>query len=156
MILSIHQFEIRKVGSSQVIATVSVEAVHRDSARLIAQTIVHDRTGIEPQDQEVESVVRIAGLSVATGDDRRERDRIKRRAKRWQVRVATMPADERQAMLAAILRVSVPGRPAALVHAGPSAGPASPAPPRLIPILRRAVISDGAAESRVSSPGALA
>jgi hypothetical protein len=149
MILSIHQFEIRKAGYAKIIATVSVEAVHRDSARLIAQAIVYDRTGVEPQDQEVESVVRIAGLSNAVGDDRRERDRIKRRSKRWQATVAALPAQERQALLAAILRVCVPGRPAALVHAGPSAGPASPAPPRLIPILRRAVISGGAAESRV-------
>jgi hypothetical protein len=65
------------------------------------------------------------------GDNKRERERIRRRQRRWTARLRLMEPIERQALLAAIAEVAgsgVPTRPAATAGAAPrAAGPRAPA-----------------------------
>ncbi len=145
MILSIYEVEARD-QSGKLLAVVGVEATLKSCAERIAREVVLDRMPLlHPHLLKVEARQAVEGLMPRAGDDRRERDRIKRRQGRLLAKMARMPEEERRALLAALLRQQVPGRTAVVVRAGISAGPAcEPSPLPLIPIKPRAVISDGA------------
>lgn len=143
MILSWFEVESRRMSNGEPVAVVGVEAVRQQTAFDVAKAIMLDRCRLPGE--AIDTTVRPAmpGLASRPGEDRRARDRIRRRAQRWADQFAAMEPDERQAVLRAILRLEIPGRPAVIVHSGATAG-GSPTPLPLIPIKPRAVISDGA------------
>ncbi len=142
MILSLFEIDIKRESDGVSVAIVAVEAVSKAIAESVARLIVLDRCGLQPADGVIETRLVVQGLNAPVGDDWRDRSRIKRKAARWRAGLARLDAEERQAVLAALLRQEVPGRSAVLVRAG--SGGDGPSPFPLIPIRSRLVIFDEA------------